>query len=76
MPYSRRGVCRYETGFNGYGGSSFSTAANYTAFANTTMLQRVSTFIANGKKNHGTPPLFSEWGLAGAQQNLRRGGFD
>ena len=57
---------RYETGFNGYGGSSFSTAAQYTAFANTTMLQRLATFIANGRKNGGNAPVIGEWGLAGA----------
>ena len=56
---------RYETGFNGYGGSTFSTAAQYTAFANTTMLQRLATFIAIGKKIGGNAPVIGEWGLGG-----------
>ena len=57
---------RYETGFNGFGGSNFSTAAQYTAFANTTMLQRLSALISNGTANGGNAPLIGEWGLAGA----------
>ncbi len=58
--------CRYITGFNGFGGSNFSTAAQYTAFANTTMLQRLSALISNGTTNGGNAPLIGEWGLAGA----------
>ena len=42
------------------------TAAQYTSFANTTMQQRLSTFIANGTKYHGNAPLIGAWGLAGA----------
>ena len=59
---------RYETGFNGFDGQGThpSTAAQYTAFANTTMLARVSTYITNGKKSGGHAPLIGAWGLAGA----------
>ena len=37
-----------------------------TAFANTTMLQRLSALISNGTANGGNAPLIGEWGLAGA----------
>ena len=58
---------RYETGFNGFDGqgSHPSTPAQYTAFANTTMLQRMATFIANGSAHGGNPPIIAAWGLAG-----------
>ncbi len=56
---------RASTGFDGQGTHPM-TAAQYTAFANTTMQQRLSTFIANGTKYGGNAPLIGAWGLAGA----------
>ena len=56
---------RYETGFNNFSGPNFTTAAQDTAFANTTMLQRLATLIANGQKAGGNAVIIGEWGLAG-----------
>ncbi len=56
---------RYETGFNGYGGSSFSTAQQYIAFANGTMLTRLGALIKTSASAGGVAPVIGEWGLAG-----------
>ncbi len=56
---------RYETGFDGFSGANFTTAAQDTAFANTTELQRLATLIANGKNGGGNAVVIGEWGLAG-----------
>ena len=64
-----RKLRRYETGFDGFSGSSFSTAAQDIAFANTTMLQRLATLIANGKNASGNAVVIGEWGLAGEHEH-------
>ena len=54
---------RYEASFNNFDAyNGFKTVADYTTFANVTMRQRMTTYIAGG----GNPPLIGEWSFIGA----------